>query len=147
IVFDSLGSAKTYDRLVSWSVYDSGKPGKRDGYRGQAEWFLANINGRLKTIEVATRSVRPNGGQLNVSIAEDANGIPGKVLEHFSVLPSAVGNGSILALKSMAKPKLQAGQKYWLCAEPADASSQWSWYFNNQNLAKGFAYAFERGQW
>ncbi len=146
IVFSSFGSTEKYDKSGSWAVYDTGKPGKRDGYRGQAEWFSPNINGRLKTIEAAIRCDRRNGGPLDFSITEDGNGIPGKVLEHFSVLPSAVGKGSILVLNSTAKPKLQAGQKYWLCAEPVDSSSQWGWSFNNQNLATGHAYAVERGE-
>ncbi|MGZ5569082.1 MAG: choice-of-anchor R domain-containing protein, partial [Limisphaerales bacterium] len=147
IVFSSFGPTGEYNKRVSWFV-GVGKPYKNDsGYRGQAEWFSLDISGGLKTIEVALHSGRRKGGALNVSITEDENGIPGKVLEHFSVLQSDLGKGSALVLKSRAKPKLQAGQKYWLCAEPADPLSQWSWSYNSQKLARGFAYEREQGKW
>jgi RNA polymerase sigma factor (sigma-70 family) len=146
IVFSSFGATEKFDRRNSWAIY-SDKPGKREtGYRAQGEWFLSTINGRLKTVEVAMRPSR-NGGAINLSVAEDENGIPGKALERFSVSPSAVGRQPTLVLQSTTRPKMQSGKKYWLCAEPADSSSQWSWSFNNQKLAKGFAFEREQGKW
>jgi len=147
VVFSSFGSAGEYDKAVAWFV-GIGKPNNGDsGYRGQAEWFSPDVNGRLKTIEVGLHSGRQRGGALNFSIADDENGIPGKVLEHFKVPRSASVKGSTLVLKSVAKPKLRASQKYWLCAEPADPLSQWTWSYNNQKLARGFAYEREQGKW
>ena len=149
VTFDSFGPGKTYDTSVSWGV------GVHfPGYRGQAEWFIPKISGRLSTIEAAIRSANKTG-QLNLTISEDDNGVPGKTLESFQEISGERKAGekqphapsTTIVLKSSDHPMLRAGTKYWLCAEPGNDTASWSWAYNNQNLANGFAFERKQGSW
>lgn len=152
--FNSFGPEKNYNSRVGWSVgFNKPRPGD-SGFRGQAEWFIPATSGKLKEIEMALRPSRQSpdrGGALELYVAEDDNGVPGKILERFSNVRSVATESSVspqtLVLKSKARPQLNAGKKYWLCAEPVDENSHWTWYQNSQQLAKGFAYERENGKW
>lgn len=136
-VFNSFDAHNKFDKSVSWAVMNDGQA----GYRGQAEWFVPTGSGPLNVVDLAMMGK----GSINVTVAEDKNGLPGKPLESFSNIPSSqFGNSGHLVLVSEAHPVLNVGAKYWLCVEPADGDTGCSWCYNNQNLAKGFA--LERGQ-
>jgi hypothetical protein len=82
-------------------------------------------------------------GRANFFMAQDnGGGIPGAILESYLNVLSPNG---LLTLDSSSQPLLQAGVKYWLCAEPADSTAVNGWFENNQNYTPGFA--FERSQW
>ena len=147
--FDSFGPGKTFDTSVRWAV------GMHfPGYRGQAEWFIPKISGRLSTIEIAISSQNKDG-RLNLTISEDNSGIPGKAVESFRNISGNTRSGKmnrrvpagVLVVESSAHPMLQAETKYWLCAEPANDAASWLWAYNNQNLANGFAFERLQGSW
>jgi len=147
LAFNSFGAGKTYDSSVSWMVGVYLYKGQSE-YRGQAEWFIPKTSGRLNTIEIAIRA-NNSSDWLNVSVSEDDNGLPGKALESFQGIAGKKSNprSATLILKSTAHPALQAGKKYWLCAEPGNDTSTWSWAYNNQYLANGSAYERQQSGW
>ncbi len=139
-VFNSFDAQNKYDGSVAWAVMNDGQ----SGYRGQAEWFVPTSSGALNVVDLAMIGK----GSINVTVAEDKNGLPGKALECFlNVISSHFGKDGHLVLVSEAHPVLNAGAKYWLCAEPADSDTGCSWCYNNQNLAKGFAMEHGQGGW
>ncbi|MEY2465919.1 MAG: hypothetical protein QOD03_440 [Verrucomicrobiota bacterium] len=136
-VFNSFDAHNKFDKSVAWAVMKDGQA----GYRGQAEWFVPSDSGGLNVIDLAMMGK----GTINVTVAEDKNGLPGKPLENFlNVLSSRFDKGGHLVLVSEVHPVLNAGTKYWLYVEPADNDTGCSWCYNNRNLAQGFA--LERGQ-
>jgi len=137
VVFNSFGPGNTHT-TTGWGVSGAGYSG---GYRGQAEWFVPGISGDLSSVEVAL--FRHSGSGLsNFYLTQDNGGIPGPILE---VYLNVLSTGGLLALNSVNQPLLDAGAKYWVCAEPADSTTSSGWYENNQGLARGFA--FERSKW
>lgn len=139
VVYDSFGPGNSYNSGVAWAVSGDSTSG---GYRGQAEFFIPGISGNLAGLQVATYHV--SGSTLsNFYIAQDdGNGIPGVVLEAYLNVQNVNGTQSI---GSLTHPLLQAGQKYWLCDEPATSDAYNGWYQNSQNVINGFA--FERAEW
>ena len=135
-VFNSYDAHNHFDKATAWAVMND----SQSGYRGQAEWFVPTGSGQLNLVDLALRGQ----GAINVTVTEDKNGLPGKPVESFLNIPgSHFDKAGHCSLISVAHPVLNAGVKYWLCAEPAGSGSGCSWAYNNQNLAQGFAY--ERG--
>jgi hypothetical protein len=134
LVYSSFGPGNTYNNLSAWIVSGSATT---YGLQAHAEYFVPAFSDYLSEIQVAT--IRFGGDALSdFSIASDnGSGIPGTVLESFSNVTNPVG---LLTLNSVTAPLLQAGQKYWLCDEPADANSYVGWYLNNQGITNSYAY-------
>jgi len=138
--FSSFDSRKRYRARVTCAVY--GEQGGR-GYRGQAEWFSPKVSGALDVIEIAVHGQ----GLVNIILAEDEKGIPGKWVEQFEGVTLPRKAAAPLLLKSKNRPVLNLGTKYWLCAEPAQSSTAGQWAQNNQKLQAGSAYENEQGKW
>ena len=139
-VFTSFDAQNACDRKTAWAVMNGGQ----GGYRGQAEWFVPTASGPLNTVDLALTG----HGSANITLAEDAKGIPDKPVESFADVPSSqFGPDGHLVLESAAHPQLTAGTKYWLCAEPADSGTGCAWSYNNLDLAQGFAMERGPGQW
>jgi hypothetical protein len=135
-VFNTFDQHNKFDNHTAWSVMNN-----KSGYRGQAEWFIPKNSGPLNFVDMAMSGK----GSIDVMLAEDNNGIPGKILENFqSISISRFARNGHLILVSKIHPPLSNGIRYWLCIEPASAGTDYSWFYNNQNLTQGFA--FERGQ-
>ena len=148
--FSSFGPDKGYDRRFAWPL--NGGANQLDGkpveYRGQAEWFVPSISGRLNAIEIALGG--PGSDRLNLFVAEDHYGFPGEKLEHFANVPIQERSSQTnepMVLRSVARPGLKAGRKYWLCAEPADTTTASVWYASELPLTNGFAYDMVPGGW
>src|SRR6266850_479269 len=94
--------------------------------------------GHFGNVSAITLAIFRQGGsgRANFFLAQDTGGAPGTILESYLNLLSPNG---LLTLNSSAKPLLQAGVTYWLCAEPADSTAVNGWYENNQNYTPGFA--------
>jgi hypothetical protein len=136
-VFNSFDAHNHFDKATAWAVMND----RQAGYRGQAEWFIPTASGQLSLVDLAMRGK----GFINVTLAGDKNGLPGTPMESFLNIPSfRFDKTGHCLLTSAAHPVLNAGVKYWLCAEPAGDGTGCSWSYNNQKLAQGFA--FERGQ-
>ena len=71
-----------------------------------------------------------------VSLASDSGGIPGAVLESWSVsnLPTSP---AVISESSKLTPVLQPGQTYWLVVQPLAADTLIAWYTNNRGLSGG----------
>jgi RNA polymerase sigma factor (sigma-70 family) len=148
--FSSFGPDKGYDPRLAWPLYGFGAvqlEGKPVEYRSQAEWFVPAVSGRLGTIEMALGN--SNSCRVNFFVAQDNYGFPGEKLEQFAevLVESRPEMKEQLVLNSVVQPRLQAGRKYWLCAEPADTNTASLWYASDQPLTNGFAYAVMRGTW
>jgi hypothetical protein len=140
VVFNSFGPNNGYNHGVVWGVTGGSSSG---GYRGQAEWFVPSASGTLSSFTLPT--FRQSGsGRSNFFIAQDdgSGTHPGTILESF--LNTANNNNGLFTLTSIGKPLLEAGATYWLCDEPADATTVNGW-FEGQSYAPGFA--FERAPW
>jgi RNA polymerase sigma factor (sigma-70 family) len=138
-----------YDITGKGSV---GFGGRTQQYHARAEWFVPDTSGYLSTLEIAVQRWQPSG--ISVSVARDAGGRPGRVLERFAkVLPppmQRVGKawqGGTLTLESKARPQLLAGAKYWLCIEPADQTTSVFWWPTWFAITDDFLDAVEPGKW
>lgn len=138
VVYNSFGASNSYLTSTAWGVEGGSAI---SGYRGQAEFFTPSVSGTLTSIQLAMFKSK-GSGLCNFSVAQDNGGTPGTILESFTDVLSPNG---LLTLTSITQPLLQAGVEYWICAEPADATTVSGWYYNNQGIANGFA--FERAQW
>jgi RNA polymerase sigma factor (sigma-70 family) len=121
-------------------------------YKARAEWFVPHTSGELSSLEIALSRWQPGG--VHVSLARDANGLPGEVLERFpNVLPPFKLRGprvrdiATLTLDSKARPQLLAGFKYWLCVEPADPATFAVWWPTWVKNTDDFLDATEPGRW
>jgi hypothetical protein len=138
-VYSSFDADNNYDKKTAWVVMNG-----QSGYRGQAEWFVPDVSGPLNFVELAMRGT----GSVNITVAEDKNGVPGNPIESFlNIASSRFGRDGILVLISSNHPVVSAGTKYWLCAEPSDIGTGCSWGYNNQNFSRGFAFEREQGNW
>jgi hypothetical protein len=138
-VFSSFDAQNKYEKTAAWAVMNSSK----NGYRGQAEWFVPTGSGPLNTVDLAMTGK----GSVNITVAEDKNGLPGKTIESVLNVSSSHSHQGHLVLESTGHPVLNAGTKYWLYAEPANSENGCSWGHNNQNLAQGFADERKPGNW
>jgi hypothetical protein len=142
VAFNSLGSGDTYNSATVWGVSGASTSG---GYRGQAEWFVPSVTGYLSSFALPTYRVS-GSGRSNFFIADDAaEGVPNDALENF--LNVANNSRGMLTVNSISHPLLEAGHTYWLCDEPADATTSNGWFQNNQNRNVTFAFDREQGSW
>ena len=121
-------------------------------YKARAEWFVSRLSGNLSTLEVALARWQPAG--INLSLAEDAQGQPGLVLERFqNALPPLMPRDSYtqslatLTLQSKVHPRLVAGSRYWLCVEPADPTTFTVWWPTSESNTEDFLDAVQPGNW
>jgi hypothetical protein len=141
LVYSSFGPGSTYNSGADWIV---GGSASLHGYQGHAEYFVPGFSGYLSQIQVGTKVL---GGVAlsDFFIAQDnGSGIPGAVLENFSNVSDPNG---VLTLNSVTTPLLQAGQKYWLCDEPADPNTYTGWCLNSRSITNGYATETSQGGW
>ncbi len=121
-------------------------------YKARAEWFVPQTSSELSSLEIAVARWQPGG--VHVSVAQDAQGRPGQVLERFGdVSPplmlrdiTAV-NTATLTLNSKVHPRLLAGSKYWLCIEPADPETFTVWWPTMNKNTDDFLEATAPARW
>lgn len=119
--------------------------GKDSGFHGFGVPLTIYHPGQLSVIDVPVQSI---AGHLNFSIAEDNNGLPGKVVESFSsVTAPQVGSTNELRLESVAHPRLLAGAKYWVCVEPSEASTMALWFYCMDLPPRSYAVEQSPGDW
>lgn len=119
--------------------------GTTSGFRGYAEPLTIYNPGGLSLIEAPIHSI---AGRLNLSLAEDNNGIPGKVIENFSSLQAPhVGGTNVLRLESVAHPQLFAKAKYWLCIEPSDPDTMALWFYSMDLPPRNYVVEKSPGDW
>ncbi|HEX3745808.1 MAG TPA: RHS repeat-associated core domain-containing protein [Bryobacteraceae bacterium] len=67
---------------------------------------------------------------MNVGLYTDSGGIPGTLLESWSLVNVLPPAPSIITLTSVVNPILMAGQRYWITAAMADPTSVGVWWIN-----------------
>jgi RNA polymerase sigma factor, sigma-70 family len=149
VAFNSFGPDKAHDDVLAWPL-NGGATGTADNpveYRAQAEWFTPQVSGRLSEIELPLE-VR-HSGTLKFFVAEDHFGFPGEKLEQFATVEVHPGAElkEPMVLKSVGKPRLHAGRKYWFGVEPVETATACVWYSSTLPQTNGFAYAIMRDTW
>jgi hypothetical protein len=130
IVFSNLGPGGTYDAGLGYSV--SGPTSQAEEATTIGQPFVPLANYRFDAIDIALNWVLDtNAG--TVSLASDASGLPGAVLESFTFTdrPRFSTTSTDLAVgMSTVHPLLRAGTPYWIVAS-ADGDAFMSWDTNN----------------
>jgi hypothetical protein len=126
-------------------------PGWAAGTCAHGEAFVPARTGTLSVLEIAIEPDDARAGSVShagdatVSVAVDKNGFPGAVLEQFRVTAGAATQSkSPVVLKSITRPLLQAGGRYWLCARSAGG---WVWHDNPREIIQASACEQEPGKW
>ena len=147
--FASFGNHPPVDACPGWMVsgataqLSKGGPAK---YRAISEWIKISFPGTLDLIQLPVQSL--NSGRLNISLAEDDNGLPGKVVETFpGVAIPEVGSTNPVVVRSALRPLLQKGVKYWISAEPLDNGAAAVWFYNTDITLKSHAESSSPGNW
>jgi hypothetical protein len=89
-----------------------------DAGHSSAWSFVPGEAASLSTIETAAWFIFTTPAVLNVSIHNDASGVPGTVLESFLVPLSPIPG--LIMVTSATHPELQAGTRYWFTAATSD---------------------------
>ncbi len=141
-IYNSFGTGNTYDSGGGWVVAGTdGIPGGT-GYLGTSEYFVPDISGNLDEIQLATFFMSGSAVSDFYIAQDNGSGIPGTILESFTDVLTPNG---VLSISSLTRPLLQAGQKYWLCDEPAYPNTGTLWCLNSQGVANDFA--IESAEW
>src|SRR5262249_46298676 len=113
--FSSSSASTAADLCPAWIVSGATarlKDGEPAGYRSHSEWVKINFPGPLDFIQLPIQSLNP--GRLDISIARDDNGLPGKVLEKFSgIVAPALGATNPMILHSTTHFTVVKDAKYW----------------------------------
>ena len=132
-----------------WCITGAGTTGCGPaGTRNVAAPFVASSNFSLGSISLPLSYFSGTNGALITLAANGPGGIPGSILESWSVtnLPSGT-TPALTSVVSTNNPVLQAGETYWVEVQPLAADTLDIWYTNNQNLGGGLGWDFSQGVW
>jgi len=144
MIFSSFGISNSF-RPTCWFV----------GSNAHAEWFVPDVSGRLADIVIAIepgyarKGQEQTAGDLNLFLATDENGFPGKILEQFSLTAGAPTSAPPLlplVFKSASQPELMSGAKFWLCAKSSGMEG-WVWHFGDPKMVRKAAREKAPGMW
>lgn len=147
--FGSFGNHSPVDACPGWMISGATaqvKDGDPAKYRAISQWIKISFPGKLDVIQLPVQSLNP--AHLNISLAEDDNGLPGKIIEAFpGVVIPGVGATNPAVLQSALHPVLQKGAKYWICAEPSDNGAAAVWFYTTDGPLKNHAESSSPGNW
>jgi len=86
--------------------------------------FTSRGNFLLDGIELAVMGSGGSTPPLVVSVARDAGGVPGEVLESF-LFPAVPPSPAIIGAASVARPALAQDTQYWLFAQAPVSDVEW----------------------
>jgi hypothetical protein len=131
VVYSTFGSGMSYATFSSWLIGSYQPPDTNPARQEVAASFVPASNYTLDHIDFAAAYF---GGinQLTVNLAADSSGVPGPVLESWSV--TNLGTvPSIDTAVSIAHPLLAASSQYWVWFTANDlVNSELGWYLNDQ---------------
>lgn len=145
----SFGSRPPAEACLGWTI--SGATARLNEpdpatYRAIGEWIKISFPGKLDLIQLPVQTL--NSAHLNISLAEDDSGLPGKVIETFpGVEIPGIGATNPVVLQSAIHPVLRKGVKYWICAEPSDNGAAAVWFYSTDGPMKSHAEASSPGNW
>ncbi len=136
-IYSSFLPGKTYQCCVGQFVSGptAAIAGKLIGQRKIAAAFTPIHNYILAQIEVAFYFPNgPNTSRFNLSLSQDAGGVPGATIESWGGLtapPQYGGTSSIVqTVVSLPNVQLSTGSQYWIVASPADSNTYVVWNLN-----------------
>jgi hypothetical protein len=134
IVFTNLGPGGTFDCCSGFGL--KGSSLTPPPYALAAE-FVPTADLLFTDAELAL-SVNLGTASAEVYLMTDASGVPGTVLEQFTVTGlQPTPSGALFTVDSLLNPELQMGVPYWLAVTPVDASSSVSWRRDLTELNSG----------
>jgi hypothetical protein len=117
IGYTTLDASGGIPPTAPWGISDPEAPTGANAALELAASFVVTAEGRLHSVElpIARRQVAASSLTPRVfSLAADAGGQPGTVLEWWSIVPGLTM--SMVELVSVERPALVAGAQYWLTA-------------------------------
>jgi hypothetical protein len=134
LIYNSFGPGDTY---VTYEGAGVDGPGSGNGLFSSGFSFVPASALTLDTVQVAIATISgTNAFSLLIQAADGPSGIPGTVLETFQVSGQMQPFGFVnplITVTSVARPELEAGNKYWLVAlGEGDALAAWN--INNLGL-------------
>lgn len=117
-IYSNLGSSKIdlYTDSAGWEIVPPSFGGDSQFYAMQ---FIPKSNSYVSQVRVAVQYSGPGANQVNLSISEDAGGIPGALLAGpvtVRDLPDA-GTCCSLAIASFSPVAVTGGTHYWVVAD------------------------------
>jgi hypothetical protein len=141
--------AYLYDCCTAWTIW-------RDAHQGNdasavAMPFALKVSATIKQVRVAVGHVRGDFNGATVSINDDANGAPGKVLAKMRAT-GLMGIGDCCETSSLTSDvgmPAHAGIRYWLVVSaPKKFGDVWNgWNQNSVGLTDQPLALFIRGEW
>jgi len=125
-----LSAAAVYNNLGAGNTF-GGTAASATGVTYLGTTFTTTGGGALASILVP---VSDTFSPLNFTLYADAGGVPGTLLETWSLAVSS--SVQLVTLTSVQHPVLSAGGKYWLLLSTLGGTMQWA--FNNQNVFGGY---------
>jgi hypothetical protein len=143
IIYDNFIPGDGYDIFTGWLI---GNPSGSEAWV-QGDPFIVSGTYTLSQITVAASYV---GGPnvFTVYLMDDADGVPGNVIEEFDFVDLGYfGNyNAPLVAASSLNPTLEDGQVYWLVAVTTDTT--WAaWNFNKTGDTGAHAQQVNGGDW
>ena len=130
-LFSDFGVADAFNCCSGYSL--GGGASRGNGGFTVAAPFTASVTATLGRLDIgisvdATGNLSPN---LNIQLLADAGGLPGAVLESFSLTGVATVAPIIVSANSATHPLLAGGVRYWVLVAPPDLlNSKDGWLLN-----------------
>jgi PEP-CTERM motif-containing protein len=128
-IYTNLGSGGTFNCCAGYGIAGSALPFSH----ALAAEFVPTSDSLFLDAELPL-SVNVGTPSADIYLMSDASGVPGAILEQFSVSGlQPTPTGTLFTVDSILKPELKAGTAYWLAVTAPDASSDVSWRRNTTN--------------
>ena len=144
-IYTDLGPGDTYSTASFLTVSGGLSPGAY--HYDWAMAFTAPGDYTLDAIRLAVGLVSGTPADLNVAFAANGGGLPGTILEAWTLGSIGPINGPLTTAASVLHPLLAAGATYWVLADaPVTSSAIFQW--NASLSAWGFhAMRYNEGSW
>ena len=142
VAYTTLDAAGNIPVSASWGISDPNTPYGPTAALELAVPFSAIAGGLLQSVElpIGRKSLTASSTTLRtLSLAADAGGKPGAVLESWSIVPPLTA--TMVRLASVNRPAITMGTKYWFTAHinPTGTGAD-SWLSNGLGLAGPMLY-------
>jgi hypothetical protein len=132
IVPSALAQQPIYSTLGPGGAFDSSNPAQiiPDDTDGYADLFTSPITANVFSVSLALMGATP-GATVSVSLREDAQDLPGNIIDLFASAPLPTEPG-IATFDSITDFKINAGDHYWLTVVTSGGSTDW--FYNSQGI-------------
>ena len=131
VYYNNFGSGSSYD-VSEGLLIGNGFDG--NNYAEAVQITSAIVTGNLSSLLLPLSCAAACPDPITVSLAMDNSGLPGTVLESFTVAGGLLGglgnNNAPITLNSVVDPVLTAGSFYWVTVK-ADTNDSLAWNYNS----------------